>query len=86
MDQNRCFYTYILRCSDGTLYTGYTPDLTRRLQAHNAGRASKYTRCRLPVALVYHEVFSTKSEAMSREAQIKRLTRQQKLALIQEQP
>ena len=86
MNQKHSFYTYILRCHDGTLYTGYTPDLSRRLQAHNAGRASKYTRSRLPVTLVYQEVYQTKSEAMSREAEIKRLTRQQKLMLIQDQP
>jgi len=76
----------MLRCRDGSLYTGYTPDLSRRLQAHNAGTASKYTRSRLPVQLVYHETFFTKSEAMAREAAIKRLTRQQKLRLIEQYP
>ena len=75
-------YTYILECSDGTLYTGYTVDLDHRLAMHNAGKASRYTRCRLPARLVYYECFATKSEAMQRECAIKRLTRSQKLALI----
>ena len=76
-------YTYILSCADGTLYTGWTNDLDRRLAAHNAGRGSKYTRVRLPVTLVYHESFDTKQEAMARECAIKRLTRKQKLELIE---
>ena len=75
-------YTYLLRCSDGTLYCGWTNDLEKRLAAHNAGTASKYTRSRRPVELIYFEEFGTKQEAMSREYQIKRLTRQEKLALI----
>ena len=75
-------YTYMLECSDGTLYTGYTVDLDHRLAMHNAGKASRYTRCRLPARLVYYESFATKSEAMKRECAIKRLTRSQKLALI----
>ncbi len=76
-------YTYILRCADGTLYTGWTNDLEKRLAAHNAGTAAKYTRPRRPVTLVYQEAFPTKEEAMRRERQIKRLTRAEKLALIQ---
>ncbi|MDD6598425.1 MAG: GIY-YIG nuclease family protein [Anaerovibrio sp.] len=72
----------MLECSDGTLYTGYTVDLDHRLAMHNAGKASRYTRCRLPARLVYYESFATKSEAMKRECAIKRLTRSQKLALI----
>lgn len=76
-------YTYILRCADGTLYTGWTNDLDKRLAAHNAGTAAKYTRPRRPVTLVYQEAFPTKEEAMRRERQIKRLTRAEKLALIQ---
>ena len=75
-------YTYMLECSDGTLYTGYTVDLAHRLAMHNAGKASRCTRCRLPVRLVYYESFATKSEAMKRECAIKKLTRSQKLALI----
>ena len=77
-------YTYILSCADGTLYTGWTNDLSRRLAAHNAGRGGKYTRARLPVTLVYHEEFATKQEAMAREWAIKHLTREQKISLIEE--
>ena len=76
-------YTYILSCADGTLYTGWTNDLERRLAAHNAGRGGKYTHSRLPVTLVYHEEFETKEEAMAREWAIKQLARAQKLKLIQ---
>ena len=75
-------YTYILECADGSLYCGWTNNLDRRLSAHNAGTASKYTRTRRPVRLVYREEFDTKQEAMSREYHIKRLTRSEKLALI----
>ena len=75
-------FTYILRCTDGTYYTGWTNNLEKRLAAHNAGVASKYTRSRRPVELVYHERFETKEEAMGREWRIKQLTRAQKEALI----
>ncbi len=75
-------YTYILRCSDGTLYCGWTNDLEKRLAAHNAGTAAKYTRTRRPVELVYYEGFETKQEAMSREYHIKKLTREEKVELI----
>jgi len=75
-------YIYILRCADESLYTGWTNDLDRRLAAHNAGTASKYTRGRRPVELIYHETFSTKEEAMRREWAVKQLTRAKKLALI----
>lgn len=75
-------YTYILRCGDGTFYTGWTNDLERRLAAHNHGHGAKYTRSRLPVELIYYEKFNTKEEAMSREYAIKRLTRKQKQRLI----
>ena len=75
---------YILRCGDGTLYTGWTNDLEKRLRAHAAGKGAKYTRARLPVTLVYTEVFETEHEARSREYGIKRLTRYQKLSLIKE--
>ena len=76
-------YTYILSCADGTLYTGWTNDLDRRLAAHNAGKGGKYTRARLPVSLAYYEEFETKEEAMAREWAIKQLTREQKLRLIE---
>ena len=75
-------FCYMLRCGDGTLYTGWTKDLEQRLQTHNAGRGGKYTRSRLPVELVYREKFETKEEAMRREWHLKRLTRQEKLRLI----
>ncbi|MCR5507216.1 MAG: GIY-YIG nuclease family protein [Lachnospiraceae bacterium] len=76
------YYTYIVRCSDGTLYTGYTNDLDNRMKVHNSGRGAKYTRSRLPVELVYHEEFATKEEAMSREWHLKRLSRESKEKLI----
>ena len=76
------YYTYILRCADNTLYTGYTNDLPHRIDAHNNGVGAKYTKARLPVKLVYQEMFDTKPEAMKREHQIKQLTREQKLDLI----
>ena len=76
-------YSYILRCADGTFYTGWTNDLDGRLLAHNAGKGAKYTRSRLPVELVYRETFATKEEAMSREWHLKQLSRQEKLRLIE---
>jgi predicted GIY-YIG superfamily endonuclease len=76
------WFVYILRCADGTLYTGITTDLARRTEQHNAGTASRYTRSRCPVKLVYQEPQRSQSLALKREAAIKRLTRRQKLALI----
>lgn len=78
------YYVYILRCGDGTLYTGSTNDVQRRLEVHRSGRGAKYTRSRLPVELVYREALPDKSAALRREAAIKRLSRGEKLALIQE--
>lgn len=75
-------YTYILECSDKTLYTGWTVKLESRLKAHNSGTGSKYTRTRLPVRLVYQESFCNRNDAMKREATIKKMTRKQKLELI----
>lgn len=76
-------YTYILKCSDGTYYTGWTNDLDKRLKAHNGGKSgAKYTRNRRPVTLVYYEEFYDKQEAMRREYAIKQLTRKEKEALI----
>lgn len=75
-------YAYILECADKTYYCGWTNDLDKRLKAHNEGRGSKYTRCRLPVTLCYYEAFATKKEAMSREWHLKRLTHSQKKKLI----
>ena len=71
-------YTYIVKCSDGTFYTGWTNDLTRRMEAHNQGRGAKYTKARRPVTLIYYETFETKEEAMKREYAIKRLSRKEK--------
>lgn len=77
-------YTYIVRCADGTLYTGWTNDLTKRLNAHNVGKGAKYTSSRRPVELVYAEEHPDKITAMQREYAIKQLTRKEKeqLALI----
>lgn len=78
-------YTYILRCSDGSFYTGWTNNLEKRLDSHNEGKGAKYTRARRPVELAYYEVFNTKEEAMRREWQIKRMTRKRKILLIEQQ-
>ena len=75
-------YTYIVECADGTLYTGWTASLEKRLAAHNAGTGAKYTRNRLPVRLVYWECQENQSSAQKREAGIKKLKRCQKVALI----
>ena len=75
-------YVYILKCSDNTLYTGWTNDLVKRLKAHNSGKGSKYTRNRLPVEFVYLEEFEDKIEAIKKEYFIKRLKKQEKLELI----
>lgn len=75
-------YTYILSCADNSLYCGWTNNLEKRLASHNNGTASKYTRTRRPVKLIYFEEFDTKEEAMSREYHIKRMTRKEKLKLI----
>ena len=77
-------WVHILRCGDGSLYTGWTKDLERRLSAHASGKGAKYTRSHLPVELVYYETFPGVHEAMSRERQIKALSRREKLALIYE--
>lgn len=74
---------YILRCRDGSLYTGCTGNLDRRLRAHQSGRGAKYTRSRLPVELVYQEEAADRSAALRREWAIKHLTRAQKLALLE---
>lgn len=76
-------YVYILRCKDNTLYTGWTNSLERRIKVHNDGKGAKYTRGRLPVKLVYFEEFLTKNEAMKREYEIKKMTREEKNLLIE---
>ncbi len=75
-------WVYMLRCSDGTLYTGWTNDIEKRLATHNRGTASKYTRGRRPVELVWKEALDTREEALSKEAEIKSLTKKQKLLLF----
>ena len=75
-------YTYIVECSDGSFYTGWTNDLERRMKAHNEGRGAKYTKGRRPVKLAYFETYRTKEEAMSREFQIKQMKRKEKEALM----
>ena len=71
-------YTYMLKCKDGTYYTGYTNDLEKRVKAHNEGKGAKYTKGRGPVELIYYEEYEEKSIAMRREWEIKKLTRSQK--------
>ena len=75
-------FVYIVRCADGTLYTGYAKDPERRMQAHNAGRGAKYTIGRRPVSLVYVERFRSLGKALRREHALKRATRRQKESLI----
>jgi putative endonuclease len=75
-------YTYILKCNDGSLYTGWTNDIVKRLEAHRSGKGAKYTKGRGPLELVYLERWDTKSEAMRREAYIKSLSKAQKLDLL----
>ena len=76
-------YTYILRCGDNSLYTGWTNHLNKRVADHNAGRGAKYTKAHRPVELAYYEIFETKEEAMKRECAIKKLSRPQKERLIE---
>lgn len=76
------WFAYIVRCSDGTFYTGITKDVSRRCKQHNSGTASRYTRSRSPVRLVYEEACSNQSSALKREIAIKAMTRQEKLAMI----
>ena len=78
------WFVYMLRCADGSLYTGITNDVERRCQQHAAGTASRYTRGHLPTVLVYQETQADRSEASKRESAIKALTRQQKESLIRQ--
>jgi predicted GIY-YIG superfamily endonuclease len=79
---NDSWFVYIVRCADGSLYTGIAKDLGKRLEKHNAGTASRYTRSRLPVVLVYQEEPTTKGKALKRELAIKALSRKAKDTLI----
>ncbi len=76
-------YFYLARCSDNSLYAGYCVNLTEREAMHNAGKGARYTRARLPVTFVYHEEFSEKSDALKREAQVKKWKKAEKEKLIQ---
>jgi len=75
------WHVYIIRCKDTKLYTGITNDIPRRIKAHNSGNGGRFTKCRIPVKLLYSEKQKSRSDALKREAQIKRLERPQKLAL-----
>lgn len=75
-------FVYIIECSDGSYYTGYTTDVERRVEEHNSGQGAKYTRGRTPVKLVHSESFTSRSKAMQREAEIKSLTRAGKEAVV----
>lgn len=75
-------YVYILRCSDDTLYCGWTTDLKHRIAVHNAGTGAKYTKSRRPVELTYYEEYENRHDALSREWNIKHMTREEKLELI----
>lgn len=77
-------YTYILKCKDGSYYTGWTNNLEKRVHAHNEGKGAKYTKSRRPVQLIYYESFKTKQEAMSREYAIKKLSHKEKEQLVQQ--
>lgn len=77
-------YAYIVECADGTLYSGWTNDLEKRIAAHNAGQGAKYTRSRRPVTLRYYEEFEDKSEALRRECALKKMSRAKKQALIEQ--
>ena len=81
--QGRSHFMYVLICADETLYTGYTTDLEKRIEAHNAGKGAKYTAARRPVRLLAHAAFETKHEAMSAEYHFKQLSRAEKLSLIE---
>ncbi|MFW6000726.1 MAG: GIY-YIG nuclease family protein [Bacillota bacterium] len=75
-------FVYIVKCSDGTFYTGYTVDIKRRIKEHNSGEGAKYTRGRTPVKLIYKESFNSRSNAQKREYEIKQLSRSEKEKLI----
>lgn len=78
---DKVWFVYLLRCGDGSLYCGITDDVLRRLEAHAAGKGAKYTRGRGPLELVYTEACESHSDALKREAAIKKLKRQEKLRL-----
>ena len=84
--QTKKWYVYVLRCGDGSLYTGVTTDVTSRVRVHNAGKGAKYTRSHLPVELAYSEAAEDRSTALQREAEIEKLPRKEKRELIFQSP
>ena len=82
---NKAWFLYLVRCADGSLYTGITNDVPRRCQQHNAGTASRYTRSRLPVELVYQESQASRSVALKRELAVKAMSREEKESLIRQE-
>ena len=80
------WFVYMLECADGSLYTGVSNDLARRVETHNAGKGAKYTRSRLPVKLVYTETAPDRGEALKKEIKMKQLSREEKLALLTSVP
>lgn len=85
MNNEKTYYVYIVKCADGTLYTGFTTNIERRINEHNYSikKAAKYTRSRRPVSLVHNEEYKTMSEALKREHAIKKLSRKRKIELIE---
>ena len=84
MDCEKKYYVYILKCADGTYYTGWTTDPEKRIRVHNSGKGAKYTRARRPVELIYTEEYRNKTDALRREYAIKQLTRKEKEELVDE--
>jgi putative endonuclease len=84
VDCEKKYYVYILKCADGTYYTGWTTDPEKRVRVHNSGKGAKYTRARRPVELIYTEEYRSKTDALSREYAIKQLTRKEKEELVDE--
>ena len=80
------WHVYIIKCNDGKLYTGITNNLNRRIKAHNSGKGGRFTKCRVPVQLLFSKELPTKSDALKWEIQIKRLPRAKKLELVREKP
>jgi putative endonuclease len=80
------FYVYILKCCDGSFYTGYTKDIDQRTRQHQTGKGARYTKAHPPESLAYVEIFGDRGKAMRREREIKKLSHQQKQALIQSNP
>ncbi|MDQ0247614.1 putative endonuclease [Bacillus fengqiuensis] len=85
MVNSKCYYFYVLQCNDGSFYAGYTTNLQHRVDKHNSGKGAKYTNSRKPVALIFYQELSSKSEAMKAEAQFKKLKRPEKEAFLKKE-